>query len=150
AAGRVGIQDGGDQLAGGRGAGWEHAVLQGFQTRPEGNLVLADGAGLTGEQVADPGTGNHGKSPPNAAWSAIHWEDNDPGAQTGRPDAVGPVRGLLGGRTSPAALFQTLTSLRDLPRARLRRALLAVHFLPEVGGGLVVDRFKPRERSHEL
>src|SRR5262249_7833369 len=50
---------------------------------------------------------DHGKAPPRAVWSAIQWEDNDPGAQTVRPGAAGPVRGLLGGTTSPAALFQT-------------------------------------------
>src|SRR5262249_23099591 len=33
-------------------------------------------------------------------------------AQTGRPGAVGPVRELLGGTTSPAALLRGLTSLR--------------------------------------
>jgi hypothetical protein len=49
-------------------------------------------------------------------------EDNEPGAQTERPGAVGPVRGLLGGTTSPAALFQPLTPLENSLRARLRQA----------------------------
>src|SRR5262249_51189679 len=61
---------------------------------------------------------------PRAMWSAIPWEDNEPGAQTVHPGAVGPVRELLGGRTSPAALFQPLNSFQDSPRVRLRRALL--------------------------
>src|SRR5262249_15525022 len=40
-----------------------------------------------------------------------HGWDSVPGAQTERPDAVGPVRGLLGGTTSPAAfLWGTLAS----------------------------------------
>src|SRR5262249_61324601 len=97
------------------------------------------------EQTADPRTSGHRKSPPKAMWPAVEWEDNDPGAQTVRPGAAGPVRGLLGGRTPPAALFQPLNSFQDSPRARRRWALLAVHFLPEVGGGLLVDRFQPLE-----
>jgi hypothetical protein len=52
-------------------------------------------------------------------WSAIQWEDNEPGAQTVRSDAVGPVRGLLGGAASPAALIHLLISLEDLLRAGL-------------------------------
>src|SRR5262249_32945084 len=74
--------------------------------------VAAHRGGLTGEQPADPGTVGHGKTPPGEGWSAIQWEDNEPGAQTGRPGAVGPVRGLLGGTTSPAALLRGLTPLR--------------------------------------
>src|SRR5262249_1281016 len=50
--------------------GRSQPVLQGLQTRPELNRVLADDAGLAGEQFADPGTGSHGKSPPKAGWSA--------------------------------------------------------------------------------
>ncbi len=37
--------------------------------------------------------------------SAIQWRDTDPGAQTERRGGAGPVRGLLGGKTSPAAVF---------------------------------------------
>src|SRR5262249_33982252 len=88
-------------------------------------------------------------APPRAVWSAVQWEDNEPGAQTVRPGAAGPVRGLLGGTTSPAALFQPLNSFPDSPRARRRRALLAVHVLPELGDWLAVDPFQPRERPHE-
>src|SRR5262245_661750 len=51
---------------------------------------------------------------PQVWWSAIQWEDNEPGAQTVRPGAVGPVRELLGGANSPAALFQLLTLSRSL------------------------------------
>src|SRR5262249_12446862 len=52
---------------------------------------------------------------PSKRWSAIQCEDNDPGAQTVRPGAVGPVRGLLGGTSSPAACV-TL-SLFPIPRS---------------------------------
>src|SRR5262249_9206635 len=34
--------------------------------------------------------------------SALQREDSEPGAQTGRPDAAGPVRRLPGGCSSPA------------------------------------------------
>src|SRR5262245_7211099 len=64
--------------------------------------------------------------------------NNDPGAQTGRPGAVGPVGGLLGGTTPPAALFHRLGLLRSW-RDSGRPALLAVCFLPELGRGFVVD-----------
>src|SRR5262245_2609851 len=50
----------------------------------------------------------HAKAPPTKRWFAIQWEDNEPDAQTVRPGAVWPVRGLLGGTTSPAALFHWL------------------------------------------
>src|SRR5262249_15536541 len=46
-------------------------------------------------QVAEQGTSGHGKSPPTEGWSAVQWEDSEPGAQTERPGAVGPVRGCL-------------------------------------------------------
>src|SRR6516162_5551372 len=49
---------------------------------------------------------SHGDFPRSATWSAVSCEDNEPSAQTGRPGAVRPVRGLLGGFCSPAALFQ--------------------------------------------
>src|SRR5262245_61345365 len=53
--------------------------------------------------------------------SAVHWEGNDPGAQTGRPDDVRPVRGLLGGAPLPAALFiRHLLALGVSLPARLR------------------------------
>src|SRR5947207_2370289 len=68
-----------------------------------GGQLIADGGGRAGEPRADPGTSGHGKFPPQVGWSAIRWEDNELGAQTGRPGAVGPVR-LLGGATAPAAL----------------------------------------------
>src|SRR5262249_34299172 len=86
---------------GGRG----QAVLQGLDGQAAAGRGLADGAWRAGEQVADPGTSGHGKSPRRAGWSAVSCEDNEPGAQTGRPGAVGPVRGLLGGTTAPAALI---------------------------------------------
>src|SRR5262249_42958507 len=72
--------------------GRDPAVLQRLQQRPEAGRLLADGAGRAGEQATDPGGGIHDKSPPKAEWSAVHWEDNEPGAQTVRPGAVGPVR----------------------------------------------------------
>src|SRR5262249_19066430 len=86
------------------GAGRD-AVFQQLEGQLGAGRGLADGAGLTLEQLADPGTGGHGKSPSTQGWSAIQWKDNEPGAQTERPGAVGPVRGLLGGTTSSAALF---------------------------------------------
>jgi hypothetical protein len=39
-------------------------------------------------------------------------KNSGPGAQTERSGAVGPVRGLLGGTTSPAAFFHPLALLR--------------------------------------
>ena len=81
-------------------------VLERLQRTLAPGRRLADGVPTARacESVADPGTAGHGKSPPGVGWSAVQWEDNDPSAQTGRTDAVGPVRGLLGGTTSPAAL----------------------------------------------
>src|SRR5262245_50508951 len=60
------------------------------------------GAGDVGPEAARVGDGSpvthrfvrafaHVSTP----WSAVHWEDNEPGAQTVRPGAVGPVRGCL-------------------------------------------------------
>src|SRR5262249_54939999 len=40
-------------------------------------------------------------------WPAVAGEGNEPGAQAWRPAAVGPVRGWLGGTTSPAALVHS-------------------------------------------
>src|SRR5262249_56001545 len=80
---------------------------------------VGDGGGGGGEQLLKPGPSDHGKSAPKEGWSAIQWEDSEPGAQTVRPGAVGPVRGLLGGRTSPATLFQLLILLEALPGAGL-------------------------------
>src|SRR5262249_43349776 len=54
----------------------------------------------------------HGNLLPEKGLSAVQGEDNDPGAQTGRPGAVGLVRGLLGGTSSPAVLFRGLTPPR--------------------------------------
>src|SRR5262245_1525776 len=60
-----------------------------------------------------------------------------------------------GGPHRPLALVEPQTP-RKCARApsrsppRRRWALLAVHFFPELGDGLVVDRFQPRERPHEL
>jgi hypothetical protein len=50
------------------------------------------------------------------------------GPQTGRPGAIGPVRTLLGGTTSPAALWhRPLTPLEGSLRARLRCSLQCVN-----------------------
>src|SRR5262245_20218369 len=91
----------------------------------------------------------HAKAPPTKRWLAIQWEDNEPGAQTECPGAVRPVRGLLGGTTSPAALFHRLNLLRSLGDSG-RLALLAVHFLPELSDRPVVDELQFLERPHEL
>jgi hypothetical protein len=45
-------------------------------------------------------------------WSAVQWKDNEPGAQTEHPGAVGPVGTLLGGTASPAA-FVALSLFSD-------------------------------------
>src|SRR6266542_4309487 len=42
---------------------------------------------------------------PFPGWSALQWRDIAPGAQTERRGGAGPVRGLLGGKASPAALL---------------------------------------------
>src|SRR5262249_26410151 len=91
-----------------------NAILQRLDVRPEPGGSFADGTGRAGEQLANPGPSDHGKSPAKAMWSAVQWEDSEPGAQTVRPGAVGPVRELLGGATSPAALSQPLTLSRSL------------------------------------
>jgi hypothetical protein len=51
----------------------------------------------------------------------IQWEDSEPGAQTECPDAVSPVRGLLGGTTSPA-LSSNATAIGKLPKAKFNAA----------------------------
>src|SRR5262245_37704917 len=99
--------------------GRRDAVLQRLDVRAEPGRDLADGAGRAGEQLLKPGPSDHGKSPPKEGWSAIQWEDSEPGAQTVRPGAVWPVRELLGGATSPAALFQPLILLEALHGAGL-------------------------------
>src|SRR5262249_27188185 len=56
---------------------------------------------------------------------------------------------LLGGTTSPAALFHWLSLLR-LRRNSGRLALLAIYFLPEVGRGFAVDRLQGCQRAQDL
>jgi hypothetical protein len=47
----------------------------------------------------------------------LQWEDNGPGRADRAPGAVGPVRGLLGGTPSPAALL-VVTSATTASRCR--------------------------------
>src|SRR5262249_12765604 len=101
------------------------------------------------KQTANTGTNSHENAPPRKRWFAVQWEDNEPGAQTERPGAVGPVRWVLGGATSPAALFHRLSWPRSRRDSGLL-ALLAVHFVPEHAHRLVVDELQLLERSHEF
>src|SRR5262249_17408517 len=94
--------------------GWGQAVFQHLEARPGPGRGLAGGTGRAGEQAGNPGTGGHGKSPRRAGWPAVHRYGNARGAETGRPGAAGPVRGLLGGTPSPAAVVSSVVAYLPL------------------------------------
>src|SRR5262249_39628821 len=78
----------------------------GVRNRCRGTVRPGSGKGRHGGAPCGDGE----RSPPKVGWPAVQWEDNEPGAQTGRPGAVGPVRGLLGGTTSPAAFVSSVVA----------------------------------------
>src|SRR5262249_23565541 len=86
------------------------AVLEDLQGQPPAGRAAGQGGGLAGEQFADPGTSSHRNFLPERGSLRYHGRTTAPGAQTERPGAVGPVRGLLGGTTSPAAFLQGIFS----------------------------------------
>ena len=65
--------------------------------------------------------------------------DNEPGAQTGRPGAVAPVRGLLGGTTSPAALFHSVLVPRYVRGPDVRYFFPATSFQKSAAGFLLIS-----------
>jgi hypothetical protein len=67
--------------------------------------------------------------------SAVRWEDNELGAQTERPGALGPVRTLLGGATSPAG-FSTIAS-SAVPNSEASTPFFALSVLPQAPLGSV-------------
>src|SRR5262249_39740985 len=82
----------------------------------------------------NPGTDGHGKTPPKAMRSAIHWEGNEPGAQTGRPDDVRSVREVLGGAPSSAAFSCVVFPQGDWATSSCQHVLTELPVCPPTTG----------------
>src|SRR6516164_2518106 len=90
---------------------------------------------------------------PFGEWSAVQWRRRAVGAQTGRRGHAGPVRRLLGGTASPAALvvrFQGSWSADDSALLQGRDARSSGSFLVGLQVGQQLPEIRPRAQRLQV